>query len=139
MKRAPLDSLDYPGDGYYYLGGNPFTGVAFTVHEDDGWLESETEYKQGLKWGLARRWSAPGQLESEAELQRGAAHGKERVWHPNGNLKEEGDYEFGITLSRKQWDEDGNLVEDFELKEADSNYGLLQTFREIEKKRTGKS
>jgi antitoxin component YwqK of YwqJK toxin-antitoxin module len=138
MKRVPQNSLDYPGDGYYYLDEEPFTGVAFTLHED-GSLESETEYKHGLKWGLAREWFAPGKLLSEADLQRGVVHGKERVWHPNGKPKEEGDYEFGITLRRKKWDEDGNLEEDFELKETDSNFDLLQKFRAIEKKRGDKN
>jgi antitoxin component YwqK of YwqJK toxin-antitoxin module len=136
MKPVPQSSLDYPGDGYYYLGDKPFTGVALSFHED-GSLKSETEYQHGLKWGLERYWFGPNRLQSEAELQRGVLHGKERLWHPNGKLKEEGHYEFGITLSKKEWDEDGNLVGDFELKESDSNYLLLQTFREIEKKRSG--
>jgi antitoxin component YwqK of YwqJK toxin-antitoxin module len=138
MKRVPEDSLDYPGDGYYYLDDKPFTGVAFSLHED-GSLESETEYKHGLKWGLERHWFAPDKLESEAHMHRGVVHGRERLWHPNGKPKEEGDYEFGIALRRKKWDEDGTLVEDFELKETDSNYDLLQKFRELEKRRTGEN
>jgi antitoxin component YwqK of YwqJK toxin-antitoxin module len=138
MKRVPQNSLDYPGDGYYYLDDEPFTGVAVSLYED-GSPKSETEFKNGLKWGLERHWFAVDKLRYEAELQRGVVHGKERVWYPDGQLKEEGDYEFGITLRRKKWDEDGNLVEDFELKETDSNYNLLQTLRKIEKKRSGKS
>jgi len=138
MKRVPEDALDYPGDGHYYLDDEPFTGVAFSLDED-GSLESETVYKDGLKWGLERHWFAPDKLESEAHMYRGVVHGKERLWHPNGKPKEEGDYEFGITLKRKKWDEDGTLVEDFELKETDSNFNLLQQFRETEKKRSDKN
>lgn len=134
MKRVPEDSLDYPGDGYNYVDGKPFTGVAFALYEDDS-LESETEYKQGLKWGLERHWFESGKLESETELQRDVIHGKERIWYSDGRLKEEGDYEYGIALKRKKWDANGNLVEDFELEETDANYGLLQQLREIEKKR----
>jgi antitoxin component YwqK of YwqJK toxin-antitoxin module len=136
MKRVPEDSLDYPGDGYYYLDDEPFTGIAFTLH-DDGSLESETEYKYGLKCGLERHWFGPDALEYEAELQRGVVHGKKRVWYSNGTLMEEGDYEHGIALRSKTWDEDGKLVEDVELQETDSNFALLQRFREIEKKRSG--
>jgi len=138
MKRVAQNSLDYPGDGYYYLDDKPFTGVAFSLYEA-GSLKSETEYKHGLKWGLDRHWFGPDKFQYEAELQRGVVHGKKRVWHPDGKLKEEGDYEFGIELKSKKWDEDGNLVEDFELKETDSNFNLLQQFREIEKKRSAKN
>jgi len=138
MKRVPQDSLDYPGDGYYYLDNEPFTGVAFSLYED-GSLEAATEYKHGLGWGLAREWFGPNKLQSEAELQRGVVHGKERIWYPDGRLREEGDYEHGITLKRKKWDEDGNLVEDFELKETDSNFTLLRQLREIERKRGGEN
>src|SRR6478672_8567011 len=138
MKRVPQNLLDYPGDGYYYLRQEPFTGVAFYLRED-GSLKSETEYQHGLKWGLDRYWFDPDRLQSEGEMQRGVLHGMERLWHPNGKLKEEGHYEFGITLRKKEWDENGNLVGDFELKESDSNYILLQTFREIQKKRSANS
>jgi antitoxin component YwqK of YwqJK toxin-antitoxin module len=138
MKRVPENSLDYPGNGYYYLDDEPFTGVAFSLYED-GSLKSETEYKNGLKWGLERYWFGSGILEYEAELQRGVVYGKKRVWHPDGRLKEEGDYEHGITLNRKTWDEDGNIVEDFELSKTDSNFNLLRQFREIEKRRSGKN
>jgi antitoxin component YwqK of YwqJK toxin-antitoxin module len=129
MKRVPEDSIDYPGDGYYYLDDKPFTGVGFS-HHDDGWLETETPYRDGLQWGMRREWFAPDNLLAEAEMRAGAVHGKQRLWHRNGKLKEEGDYEFGITLRRKKWDEDGNLEEDFELKETDTNFKLLQVFRE---------
>ncbi len=138
MKRVPEDVLDYPGDGYYYLDDEAFTGVAFSLHED-GWLKSETEYKHGLKWGLERHWFGPGNLEYEAELQQGVLQGRKRVWHRNGKLKQEGNYEHGIELKSKTWDEGGNLVEDFELKVTDSNFTLLRQFREIEKKRISKS
>jgi antitoxin component YwqK of YwqJK toxin-antitoxin module len=138
MKRVPEDSLDYTGDGFYYLDERPFTGVGYSVSED-GWLETETEYRDGLEWGLRRQWYAPNKLLAEAELSRGVKHGKERLWHRNGKLKEEGDYELGTTLKRKKWDENGNLEEDFELKETDSNFKLLQQFREIEKRRSGEN
>lgn len=138
MKRVPQDLLDYPGDGYYYLDDTPFTGVAFSLFED-GSLKSDTEYRQGLKWGLERHWFRPGNLEYEAEMQRGVLYGKKRSWNSDGKINEEGDYEHGITLRRRKWDEDGNLVENFELKQTDSNFNLLQQFREMEEKRSGKS
>jgi antitoxin component YwqK of YwqJK toxin-antitoxin module len=132
MKRVPEDSLDYPGDGYYYLDEKLFTGIGFSLNED-GWLEMETEYRAGAQWGMKRRWYAPNELLEEAQMRAGVVHGKERIWHRNGKLEEESDCEFGITLRRKTWDEDGNLVEDFELNETDSNFASLQKMRELYK------
>ena len=136
MKRVSKDSLDYPGDGWFYLDDEPFTGIAFSLYED-GTVESETEYQHGLAWGMDRGWFDPNQLQYEIEMQRGSVYGKKRIWYPDGKLKEEGDYEYGITLSRKTWDDDGNLVEDFELKETDSNFKLLEHFRDLRKNRKG--
>jgi antitoxin component YwqK of YwqJK toxin-antitoxin module len=136
MKRVPHDSLDYPGDGYYYLDDEPFTGLGVS-HYEDGSLKSEIEFKDGLKSGLERHWFASGKLHSEAEMRRSVVHGKERVWYSSGQLKEEGDYEHGVTLRRKEWDEDGDLVEEYELKETDSDYSLLLQLRDIDKRRSG--
>ena len=93
MKRVLRDSLDYPGDGLYYLNDEPFTGVAFSLDEE-GLLESEIEFAHGMKWGLERHWFASDKVKSEAELQRGVLHGKKRAWYPDGKLREEGDYEY---------------------------------------------
>jgi antitoxin component YwqK of YwqJK toxin-antitoxin module len=137
MKRVSEDSLEYV-NGHYFLGDEPFTGVGF-AHHPDGWLQVEIEYKDGLKWGTQREWFAPDQLLTEAELQSGLVHGKKRSWHRNGKLAEEGEYESGVALRRKKRDEDGNLVEDFELKEEpDSSFDFLEKLREIQKKRSGK-
>src|SRR5215467_12546606 len=137
MKPVPQDSLDYPGDGYYYLDDEPFTGVAVSLYKD-GSVKSEIEYKQGLKWGLERHWFASSKLEAETEMQRGVVHGKERVWYADGQLKEEGEYEHGVTLKRKEWNEKGELVDDYELKETDPDYSLLQRLRDKERKRAQK-
>jgi hypothetical protein len=137
MKRVPEGSLEYPGDGYYYLDGEHFTGVGFARHPD-GWLQVEIAYTNGLKWGTQREWFAPDQLLTEAEMQAGAVHGKQRFWHRNGKLAEEGEYEFGVTLRRKKWDEDGKLVEEFELKqEPESNFDFLEKLRKIKKMQSG--
>ena len=136
MKRVSEGSLEYV-NGHYFLDDEPFTGVGVAQHPD-GWLQVEIEYKYGLKWGMQREWFAPDQLLTEAELQSGVVHGKRRFWHRNGKLAEEGEYEFGVTLRRKKWDEDGKLVEDFELKEEpDSNFDFLEKLRTIRKKQNG--
>jgi len=143
MTRVPEDSIDYPGDGYYYVDGKLFTGVGFSNHKD-GWLETETEYRDGTEWGMKRRWYAPNKLLEEAQMRAGAVHGRERIWHRNGKLEEESECEFGVTLRRKSWDEDGDLVEVYEVKETDPDFKYVQELRDIykgeieEEKRKGK-
>jgi antitoxin component YwqK of YwqJK toxin-antitoxin module len=143
MKRVPDDLIEYSDDGVYCLKDQPFTGVGFSLHKH-GWLEKEVEYRGGAEWGMKRQWYAPSELSREAQMRAGVVHGKERRWHRNGRLKEERECEFGVVLERKNWDDDGNLIDHYKLKETDSDFKTLQKFREIykeeieEEKRTGK-
>ena len=59
MKRVPHSEVDYPGDGFYYHAGKRFTGLRYTLHDNEGWLEGETEFIGGLPSGITRRWSGP--------------------------------------------------------------------------------
>ena len=130
MKRVPYDSLEYADDGYYYLDEQLFTGVAFSRHED-GWLEKEIEYRDGAQWGMKRHWYAPNKLLVEAQMRAGVVHGTKRRWFRNGKLEQETNCEFGIVLRRKNWDENGILVDQYEIKETGSDFVTLQKYREI--------
>jgi antitoxin component YwqK of YwqJK toxin-antitoxin module len=132
MKRVPYDWLEYSDDGDYCLDEQPFTGVAFSRHAD-GWLEKEIEYRDGAEWGMKRHWYAPKKLLVEAQMRAGAVHGTKRRWYRNGKLEEETDCEFGIVLRKRTWDENGILVEEYELKETDSDFVSLQELRAIYK------
>jgi antitoxin component YwqK of YwqJK toxin-antitoxin module len=132
VTRVPYDSLEYSDDGDYCLDGRLFTGVAFSLDED-GWLEKEIEYRNGAEWGMKRYWYAPDKLLEEAQMRAGVVHGKERRWYRTGNLEEEADCEFGIVLRRRTWDENGILLEEYELKETDGDFASLQKLREIYK------
>jgi antitoxin component YwqK of YwqJK toxin-antitoxin module len=136
-KRVPADSLSYPGDGRQYLDDEPFTGVAYYL-DDQGQLVGEIEYRNGLEWGLKREWYAPDEPYYEGNFFMGVLHGRKREWHDNGQLAEDGDYEYGFALRRKKWDEDGDLEEEYELKESDSDYTRLEKFREIYKEKAAK-
>jgi antitoxin component YwqK of YwqJK toxin-antitoxin module len=131
MKRVPNRSLEYR-DGHMYLHDEPFTGIGYFL-DPKGQLAAEIEYRDGLEWGMKREWYAPGEPYYEGRLFMGVLHGKKREWHRNGRLAEEGDYELGFAVRQKRWDEDGNLVEDFELKETDPDYETLQEYRRIYK------
>jgi antitoxin component YwqK of YwqJK toxin-antitoxin module len=135
MKRVPHSEVDYPGDGYYYHDDKRFTGVDYILNEDEGWVEAETEYVEGLPSGLAREWAGPDRdkLLCEAQIRGGVVHGRKRRWTEDGTLIEDGEYEYGIALWEKKWDEDGDLIENYELKESDPNYARLLKRRQIEK------
>jgi antitoxin component YwqK of YwqJK toxin-antitoxin module len=129
MERVLNDSLVYD-EGTMLHGGVPFTGIGYTL-DANGAVNSEIEYRNGLEWGLSRTWYLPGKLFQESTLFMGTRHGTKREWYPNGQLKEEGDYELGFAVRKKTWDEAGNLLESYELKETDPKYRRLQHFREI--------
>jgi hypothetical protein len=38
-------------------------------------------------------------------------------------------YEYGIRVWGRRWDEQGNLVEDFQLIESDRGFGVLPVYR----------
>jgi antitoxin component YwqK of YwqJK toxin-antitoxin module len=130
MQRVPNDSLDYQ-DGLMYLDGKPFTGIGYYLDDDEGWVEGEIGYVDGLESGYKREWSGPDQLIYEGRIYAGSLHGKERRWHDDGQLAEEGDYEFGVAIREKHWDEDGNLTKEFELKDSDPAYQRLQEYRRL--------
>jgi len=129
VKRVPHESLEY-AEGHMYLSGEPFTGVGYFV-DDKGKLEGEITYRDGLRWGLKRGWFDSGTLAHESPMFLGVLHGKKREWHRNGQLAEEGDYELGFPLGKKRWDENGKLIEEYELKETDPDYKKLQEYRQI--------
>ncbi|WP_060048285.1 toxin-antitoxin system YwqK family antitoxin [Burkholderia ubonensis] len=129
MQRILSSQLEYPGDGLYYLNGEPFSGISYTLR--DGWEKSETEIRQGLQWGTTKEWYEPGRPMREATFFKGVLHGRAREWHKNGQLAEDGEYEYGITLWEKSWDENGGLLEDFQLTEEDEDFQVLQQYRAI--------
>jgi antitoxin component YwqK of YwqJK toxin-antitoxin module len=131
MKRVPEEYLAYEGD-QKLLDGEPFTGVGYYLYEE-GQLEAEITYRDGVQMGLRRAWYPSGQLQHEYHMFRGVFHGKKREWHDNGRLAEEADYELGFKLRSKCWDEDGNLIEEFELDKNDPDYQRLEKYREAYK------
>lgn len=135
MLRVERDDVSFetvnvgPNGNWLYEGG-PFTGVAYTLGPD-GEVESEQEFRDGLRWGPCWERYRFGQMYAESDFHRDVLHGRARVWHENGQLAEDGEYEYGIVLWEKKWDEAGALVEEYALTEADGNYSLLQSFRRI--------
>jgi len=129
VERVPNDSLEY-ASGLMLLEGKPFTGVGYDLH-DEGWLEREIGYRDGVEWGYKRQWGGPKRLIRESPMLRGAVHGRERTWHDNGTLATEGECEYGIVLWENSWDEGGRPIKKFELKETDAQFTFLLQLRRI--------
>jgi hypothetical protein len=59
----------------------------------------------------------------------GVWNGVRREWHENGRLALEENCELGVALSRKTWDEQGMIMEDFALQPTDPNFKYLHLLR----------
>jgi antitoxin component YwqK of YwqJK toxin-antitoxin module len=128
MKRVPANKVRFEDDGLYYCDGEPFTGVKFTEFPD-GSLRSESEYRDGLRWGKSREWHKNGTLVSEAEFFRDVLHGVAREWSPAGRPESEIVCEYGITLHEREWDDEGNLVKEHKIQEGSRDHQRLLSLK----------
>lgn len=109
-QHAHYDDLEFD-DQLALLNDTPFTGVVYARHEN-GQLEIELNYIEGLPAGNQRRWYASGQLEAEWEAVRGHGSTWSREWHPNGVLRSERINEDNFPVRIREWSEDGQLLKD---------------------------
>lgn len=130
MERVPLSKLWWDETtGLYLWNGVPFTGVAYAGRR--GEIESETEYRDGLRSGSHREWFLGGNKLAEGTFRDGTIHGTYREWHKNGQPAVEQISEHGITISEKRWDESGRLVKEYVIEEGGEDWQDLQEYREL--------
>ena len=101
-------------DGWY--------GFWFDVPNGQEWFEAT--FKDGKEHGPVTGWYGwykNGQKEYEYEFtfKAGKLHGRYTEWYENGQKREETTCEAGKILSRKKWDEDGNLTKEETVNKAD--------------------
>jgi antitoxin component YwqK of YwqJK toxin-antitoxin module len=130
MLRVNFDELDGNewGDDVWYLKGELFTGIAYEVYEN-GQLRSEGEYENGQSAGAYRDWYPSGQLKLEgysvklserAKLGKGEPASWQREWFENGQLKlEKSSDKSGRRISEKKWNEQGELIYEYERPSPD--------------------
>jgi hypothetical protein len=127
MKRARYEELDYPGeDGLYYFGDEPFTGVSVSFHKDR--VCSESEFRDGMAWGMSRSWHPSGAPLSEKQSVAGVWHGLCQEWDEQGQPTLYEVYELGVCVWRRRW-EAGQLTENWQLTEVDNDFATLQMLR----------
>ena len=130
MIRVPSSELEYDFKAAIHLrNGEPFTGTAYSLHAN-GNLAEETEFRDGLRWGISRGWYRDGSPSEERHFLRDVRHGIARDWDKSGRLEEESCCEYGIVVYKKTWNKDGVLVENYQLKEGDRDFESLQQRRE---------
>lgn len=106
--------------------GVPFTGTSYFL-TGAGTIDGEHEYRDGMRWGVSRGWYASGSPEFEEHLEHGLLHGTRKEWNQDGSVAAEDRYEYGVRVQGRRWGENGALIEDFTLTEADPAYDTLTT------------
>ncbi len=126
--KVVIDNYDSEGPFEYdgdceTLDGVPFTGLVRGFHKN-GVLKHEVPMLDGFPHGTRRAWHANQQLAEDCYLIRGRASGLNREWFPNGQLKRESLSRNGLSLYRKEWDEQGHLVKESVIDKSSVLYQL---------------
>jgi len=79
---------------------------------DNGQIEQQGDYVDGVREGVVLSWYADGQMRGEGRLHRSRRIGTWTMWHKNGQKRIETAYELGLKHGRSTaWDADGNVIE----------------------------
>lgn len=139
--EEPKEVHDIDGEEFEYAeqdeilllrNGIPFTGTG-VFKFPDGRISIESEYVDGLLNGIERRWYQNGVLKMETHLVDNITNGECTEWYKNGELKTFGLYEQGTALSYKEWNEAGELIENYILDQDDPEYKFLERLRKMGK------
>lgn len=110
------------------LNGTPFSGVAIERYDDEH-VMSRTEFQDGRRHGVAREWSIDGTLTLEAPYVFDLYHGVVREWFDSGEKMSKSLYELGIRLRSARYDQQGQVLERFELSPTDPMRNMLEKLR----------
>lgn len=125
--RVPDALLDYDAELIYTYNGQRFTGVGYEEEPERGL--SEISYVDGVQEGPSRDWYPSGQLKGETIYKDNVRHGHNREFREDGTLSLEEIYEHGVLVRSATFDENGNMVERFELSRDSPNFARLQRLR----------
>lgn len=121
------DDLEYKGY-LVYSQGKPFTGTAIETYNNH--LQSQTEFVNGIQQGVSQTWSESGQILIDEKLYQGVLHGMKYTWHDTGTIASKSLYDRGHCLYQISWDEDGKVLENYQIDKTHSNYERVSLDRE---------
>lgn len=128
MIRVKDSELDMTSNLLTLWNGLPFTGIAYESYEyaEKEYLLSEMAFTDGMQDGPARDWYyLSEQIESEAHYLRGLLHGISREWSQTGQLLVEAEYEYSVLVYKRIWNEEGLLIDRFEVNKNDAKFQNL--------------
>lgn len=88
-----------------------FSGIAYSVFPN-GNLEFYAFFRDGFKDGEFVEFYDDNKIKCIQNMRKGRTYGTRRIFYKNGTKKLEARYEYGVCLTFKEWDEDGNLIKE---------------------------
>jgi antitoxin component YwqK of YwqJK toxin-antitoxin module len=116
-------------------GGKPFNGLTYELYPN-GNLAYYRYYENGLPHGEFVEFYENGNIKTKQYMRHGQTKGKREKWYENGKLKSVAEYELGICLSYKEWDLNGNLIDE-QLEPKEGMKKILEKNRESYKRLYG--
>ena len=100
-------------DGIYYEPGafTSFSGKVYRL-STNGKKAEEVTLKYGQREGLQRNWYFNGQQQSKSLWKNGKKDGAMWEWHENDQKKSEMIFKRDQLISKKEWDDEGGLIEE---------------------------
>ena len=100
-------------DGIYYEPGafTSFSGKVYRL-STNGKKAEEVTLKYGQREGLQRNWYFNGQQQSKSLWKNGKKDGSMWEWHENDQKKSEMIFKRDQLISKKEWDDEGGLIEE---------------------------
>ncbi|QGJ70373.1 Hypothetical protein PBC10988_20680 [Planctomycetales bacterium 10988] len=137
QERVDIEDCELDDDLVLYQ-GRPFTGLLFAIYED-GTLQEESEYKDGLPHGICKEYYPSGKLNRHWTSNNGMIKGPLVELFETGVKKSEKILDFGFVLQKKKWDQQGNVLEFEELGKDSNTYSVVKKLRELHQEKNSKN
>lgn len=137
MLKRLLGTLEYTDRHTYAHNSKDFTGINFYTNKQEQVI-LEQSYFDGMAWGFYRKWNSNGVLLKLHDVRYGDVDGNLKKWYGNKVLQEDCFYDSRSIVWRKRWDQQGNLIEDFNILEDTNSANYIrwkkyQSLKEQEK------
>ena len=107
-----------------YVRTNQFSGTISVMYDNDTFLKSKRQYKDGKKNGQHEGWWPNGQKKYSFIFKNDMSVGEHFQWHQNGTLFTHKQFKNGLENGeQKAWDINGNLMYKYIYNEG-RKYGI---------------